>query len=615
MLILFMSLAMCYSILHLSPIQTNAEQTGPYTILTNINQDDDYYPAVSALQNYRGATVVKFVSSINESLPALKELKPQYVAVAVKPQTIDIDFVAQTYDTLRHIDDDDFLDAAIGYFTAANAADMINLVANTAKAESQANPEKYASLVYSETTFGGVMQRSKVYRDFFSSNGWNTSYADTYNKTTDFYNKLSKCSLITVDMHGNPESVEGLSSSEVKAGPSQFLFPAVAIASSCYAACTYNVTSECDSCQANYTINPNNSFALSFINKGAVGYFGHLRMYGANWYVLEQVLYGLAALNITQGQAMSYALNSQLNTYVNPSTHNFTTTFDWLSDAKTMLFGYVLYGDPAYRPCEKSSARHIMTENLALTNSTSILNLKFSRNVTLLKYLNGSYNNDVEWGYLASGPWVYRLALPKSFALNNAFIINYTDPSARMNSVTCQKWIVENSSLNNFLHISIAFGFQDIGRIVNGTNINIGVLGILTEPAPTPTATSTPTQFPTPTQTQNPTPSPTAIPATINPTPSVAPTATLTTLSSPTQSPATTPQPSSTASPPMQSPTSSSPPQESPTIKPTTTINPSPSPTIPEYQTWVLATSIVAITVITLLIKRRLKRNKQKILL
>ena len=317
---------------------------GSYVILTNINQNDAYYSAIPAFQSYRGATIIRFNSLVSESLSTLKTLTPKYVAVAVKPQTITVDFVADTYNTLRHIDTDEFFDTAFGFITAANAADMANLLSNTINAESQAKPQKYASMVYSQTTFGGVMQRSEVYRDLFSSVGWNTTYVDTYNKTSLIYDKLSKCSLITVDMHGTPEYVEGLSSTEVKAGPSQFLFPAVAISSPCYSANTYNVTSNCEECLSSYIMDPSNSFALSFINRGAIGYIGHMLMYGPNWYLLENVLNGIAFLNMTQGEAISYALNSKLCSSYVDYTHNFTTSYNWLSDPRTMLFGYVLYG-------------------------------------------------------------------------------------------------------------------------------------------------------------------------------------------------------------------------------------------------------------------------------
>jgi hypothetical protein len=55
---------------------SGAEQSSSYVILTNIDENDAYYPAVLALQNYRNATVVRFVSTVNESLPSLRTLRP-----------------------------------------------------------------------------------------------------------------------------------------------------------------------------------------------------------------------------------------------------------------------------------------------------------------------------------------------------------------------------------------------------------------------------------------------------------------------------------------------------------------------------------------------------------
>jgi hypothetical protein len=471
-LVLFSSL----SIQAVNPLTTNTQininqKDNTYVIITNIPEDDPYYSGIPILEEYRAATIINFINNVNETLPTLRSIKPDYVAVVVKPQNIDVDFVASAYTAFMHIDEDELIDAGIGFLTAATPSDLTNLIKNTIKAESQAIPKKYASVINPNTTVVGVNQRSKVYSDFFSEAGWDTEVINVAGKNPDIYKKLSNSSLITLDMHGTPTSVEYLPSFTIKKGPSNFLFPAVAIASPCYTASTYKVITE-GTGKIDY-INPSDSFSLSFINRGAVGYVGHLRVYGANWYILEPVLHGMTCLNMSQGESLTHAINKGISTYANAQNHNFGDEKSWIDDAKTNYFGYLLYGDPAYKLNKDNSIPPIISPSSELLSDKMILNVKFNRNVTLF---TPGHIEQVEWAGLAEAhsPMKIRVLLPNDLIVKDIKLLDFTDPTNKI-TLSFIGWIEERWLDEKFLYLYLNFGFPDLGYIHNGTLINLEI--------------------------------------------------------------------------------------------------------------------------------------------
>jgi hypothetical protein len=419
---------------------------------------------------------------------------------------VDLDFVAQTYLSLAQIDDDAFIDCTVGVLTAANASEMITLVNNTVKAESSPVPKKYSAIIYSNSSFGGtggVFNRSQVYSRFFSEAGWATALFDTSNKTLDRYQRMSSAAFTTLDMHGSATSVEYLGYSEIRNGPVQFLFPTVAVASPCYSACTCHCYEE--GTPVNYTIDPSLSFSLAFIAKGAVGYVGHLRMAGENWFALEPVLYGMAVLGLSQGEALTASLNYGMADCVMNSLRvqqpvNLTQySIDYL--------GYVLYGDPAYRPRVQPLAPPFMSLSQSSTEDELDLNLSVTRNVVFPRFSSGTfvYTNDTAW-YQFSGDIYqygssvltlkYRCVLPAYFAAQSVSMRRFNDPFGRIQSVSCLQGAflpVENASGSRYVYIQLSFTFTSselpYWPVYNGTEIDVAVMGSTLTPTPTPTST------------------------------------------------------------------------------------------------------------------------------
>ena len=456
------------------PIQDNN-----YAILTNIPETDPFYSAVSLLGSYRSASIVRFLNSVDESLESLKALMPQYVAVAVKPQTIDVDFVAQTYLVLSQLDDEQFLDCSVGFITGATASDMNLLISNTISAENGTRPTKYTAMMNSNTTFGGegaTLNRSQVYSRFFSQSGWATSLVDNYHKPLDLYQRIGNSSITTIDMHGNPTGIENLSSTEIRNGPQQYLFPTVVIASSCYTSVTYRFYQE--GASANATIDPNQSFSLSFLKKGAVGYVGHIRMAGANWNALEPVLYGMTFLGLSQGESLKQALNLGLTNFGLPA--NITLHSE-------NFFGYALYGDPKYTPVPQPLSSPIISATCTIYQNSTSVRLRISRDVSFPKIINGKYQySDLDEWYQFSAalsfPTInYRFLLPANLNATGVALIGFSDPSNGIQNVYSQGMYLptEKTAEGTFLYLRLNFAFknttQPVWQLQAGTTIDVNV--------------------------------------------------------------------------------------------------------------------------------------------
>ncbi|MCX6653787.1 MAG: hypothetical protein NTY03_01565 [Candidatus Bathyarchaeota archaeon] len=278
---------------------------------------------------------------------------------------------------------------------------------------------------------------------------------------------MSNSSFITLDMHGYPKGIEYLSSSDIKKGPNNFLFPAVTIAGPCYTSITYKVTT--DGTEKVDYIDPVTVFRCH----SSVARAGHLRMYGANWYLLEPAFYGITCLNMSQGESLTHAINMSISSYANPNTHNFGDETSWIEYAKTNYFGYLLYGDPAYKPIIDDSIPPIISPSSKLLNDKMNLNIKFNHNVTLF---TPGHIEELEWYGLAEahGPMKIRVLLPNDLIVKEIKLLNFTDPTNKI-KLSFLGWIEERWLGKKFLYLYLSFGFPDIGRICNGTIINLEI--------------------------------------------------------------------------------------------------------------------------------------------
>jgi hypothetical protein len=106
-------------------------QTDTYIVLTSFDSSDPYYQAAQTISLYRNATIIQFnPDNLDVILPILVTTNPRYVAVVIKPNQLDINFVRRFLMMSTQLDSDPFSDFSYGYITGATAQDALNFVNN-----------------------------------------------------------------------------------------------------------------------------------------------------------------------------------------------------------------------------------------------------------------------------------------------------------------------------------------------------------------------------------------------------------------------------------------------------------------------------------------------------
>ena len=232
-------------------------------------------------------------------------------------------------------------------------------------------------------------------------------------------------------------------------------------------------------------------FSPFFIKKGCIGFVGHLKSGGINLGILQPALYGMVFLNMTQGEAMTYAYNKNLMIPSKPSS-------DWEHD----LFSYLIYGDPAYKPVTGPLAPPILKGSTIINPSQIDLELKFTRNVTLPTPLpEGNYNDEDKWSGVFNLPLHYQHALPKNYEVTSVSVSSFNDPDEKITSIELHSWVIEETWSKQNLHIAFDITWNDYHNICENTIISLKLDVNQLEPEPTPKPTPTPPSSPKPEKT------------------------------------------------------------------------------------------------------------------
>jgi tetratricopeptide (TPR) repeat protein len=101
------------------------EGIGRTVLLTNLGPGDARLKALEEWRGARGAEVVRFSGSdVEDAAKDLARLGPEFVAVAVAPTTVDINFHFAMLELCRDLDGDPMPDFHFGYLCARNAKDL-----------------------------------------------------------------------------------------------------------------------------------------------------------------------------------------------------------------------------------------------------------------------------------------------------------------------------------------------------------------------------------------------------------------------------------------------------------------------------------------------------------
>jgi hypothetical protein len=114
------------------------EGLGKLVIVSNYAGRDGRFKAVQKLAEYRGAKIVKFKGNkIGTVRKALALQGPEFVALAVKPETVDTNFHYEVLELSRDLDRDPMPDFHFGYLCARAGEDLERMVDRIIQREKQ----------------------------------------------------------------------------------------------------------------------------------------------------------------------------------------------------------------------------------------------------------------------------------------------------------------------------------------------------------------------------------------------------------------------------------------------------------------------------------------------
>jgi len=106
-----------------------ASGLGKLVIVSNIPGRDPRMKAVKALAQHRQAKIFKFKDrNVASIATALRRIGPEFVALAVRPETVDINFQLDVLELCRNLDGDPMPDFHFGYLCARDGDDMTAFV-------------------------------------------------------------------------------------------------------------------------------------------------------------------------------------------------------------------------------------------------------------------------------------------------------------------------------------------------------------------------------------------------------------------------------------------------------------------------------------------------------
>jgi hypothetical protein len=398
-------------------LQMHGQPTATYIVLSSVDSSDPYYEAVQILSEYRDAQVIGFdPENVDALLPVLIGTAPRYVAVAVKPLELHINFIREFLMMSTQLDDDPFSDFAYGYITGATAQDAVNFVNNIIYAESQ-NIENYPLKIggYAASSLNFVFTVSGDYMQYLNPESYACIYMETNDNGSgrDFFlsntNYMLLNKILDIGHNGDPHMLwlfeggninpdppvwlydpakiedtayarVGLTSNDIGA---LSLYPAVAYNGACHAAETKTVMVEGDIAATFgdtqglvkfYTMSDNFSYALQILKTGITGYFAPCGANNANdqsedvynTFLFDEPLGDIFKRSV-DGVVMGFLGNQpNLRIFVeNSSTYLCdilpSGTFDpedW-SGAWSMLGGKanrIYFGDPLFNPYNNNHA-------------------------------------------------------------------------------------------------------------------------------------------------------------------------------------------------------------------------------------------------------------------
>ena len=250
--------------------------SGPYVILTHLAVTDAYFAAAQRLRKRHGGRTVRFETGrIAEALSQLRAIGPTFVAVVLRPETLDVNVAYDMLELSCRIDDDPFPDFVYGFITAANANEAVALVDSAVRAAKKRGGATRRLLLFGPSDVSQPDDKTGL--DWLP--GWEGIRLAHKPGTfpAEHLGHLCGRDIIRFWGHGAPDSVDGSLASAQLEGLD--IGPAVVFAGPCFSAVTHR-SFHWECCEKApikaESLSPSKSLALSFVAAGASACLGAL---------------------------------------------------------------------------------------------------------------------------------------------------------------------------------------------------------------------------------------------------------------------------------------------------------------------------------------------------
>jgi hypothetical protein len=336
-----------------------------YVIMTDLDPGDDYYAAVEKLAAYRQAEIVTFGEDVSAVLPELQALSPRFLAIVTRPERIEEGFAFEIFTLAKDIQPGFETDAAYGFITGITAEDAVAYVDNLALYERDLMPQNENFLILWRTHSGSVgggleglgNQTTQDALDWMTGLGFTSRRVDMDSITKpETLSAGAEAGFLLVFAHGMPNMIECGVNCQGDAILAEdipsFETTRFVVSTACYGGVAHTWYNQSMQDVASYSdraqhTDPVESIALNFLRQGAIGYVGHLCMWGAYTWPVTM----MQALSENHDLSYGEMLQAWYNMSTGPSPINDSAATDIIGMDNNQFYyaAMILYGDPAVR--------------------------------------------------------------------------------------------------------------------------------------------------------------------------------------------------------------------------------------------------------------------------
>jgi hypothetical protein len=357
-----------------------------YVVVSLVPEDDPYFEAAAELRKLRGGRIILAdAADVDGVLGELRQAQPRYVAVVLRPETLDENFVRKFLVLATKVDDDPFVDFAYGFVTG-DSADVAVALAGAGKRAEQRRRKPELAMVgvagsqLAESTSqtqvlplrkGSLQQTMHMIAAGEAANANTDSEIDPAEDDTFIRNvmpTLADKSIVLFAGHGYPRRVVG--GPTYKHLADQRFDGAVVMNIACYTGVTGAwFDSDWRTMRVRKKVVPaEESFCLNMLKTGVAGYVAYVSARPAG-----AAMFGDAVTLATEGKSIGELLRENANSVV---LAHLQSGYDGLHVAELadgaaiardrtvkntlieMSTGGVLFGDPKFVPFKKSPGAH-----------------------------------------------------------------------------------------------------------------------------------------------------------------------------------------------------------------------------------------------------------------